>query len=154
MINIRRSWDRLIFIMGIPKLARRHRYTETAAPENHGVIKNGIELFWLTALGHQTTRAPRKTNLTFISRGSIQKNITIDSFSGPLPEGMRIQLPEPIWHDDVINWKHFPRYWSLVRETTGHQWIPITKASDTELWCFLWSASEQTAEQTLETPVI
>ena len=22
---------------------------------------------------------------------------------------------------------------------TGHRWIPLTKASDAELWCFLWS---------------
>ena len=29
-----------------------------------------------------------------------------------------------------------------------------TKASDAELWCFLWSASEPAAEQTMETPVI
>ena len=29
---------------------------------------------------------------------------------------------------------------------TGHQWIPLTKASDAELWCVLWSAPEQTVE--------
>ena len=39
--------------------------------------------------------------------------------------------------DDVIMWWHhqmetFPR----------HRWSPLTKASDAELWCFLWSASE------------
>ena len=34
-----------------------------------------------------------------------------------------------ISHDDVIKWKHFPRYWSFVR-------IPHTKASDAELWCW------------------
>ena len=28
----------------------------------------------------------------------------------------------------------------LCREFTGHRWIPRTKASDAELWCFLWSA--------------
>ena len=28
----------------------------------------------------------------------------------------------------------------LWGEFTGHRWIPLTKASDTELWCFLWSA--------------
>ena len=33
----------------------------------------------------------------------------------------------------------------LCREFTGHSWIPLTKASDTEL-CFLWSASQQTVE--------
>ena len=30
----------------------------------------------------------------------------------------------------------------LCREFTGHRWIPHTKASDVELWCFLWSALE------------
>ena len=28
---------------------------------------------------------------------------------------------------------------SLCGEFTGHRWIPLTKASDKELWCFLWS---------------
>ena len=27
----------------------------------------------------------------------------------------------------------------LCAEFTGHRWIPLTKASDAELWCFLWS---------------
>ena len=31
-------------------------------------------------------------------------------------------------------------------EFTGHRWIPITKASDADLWCFLWSVPEQTIE--------
>ena len=56
--------------------------------------------------------------------------------------------------DDVIKWKRFPRYWPFVRETTGHRWIPITKASDAELWCFLWSVPEQTVEERIVTPVI
>ena len=30
----------------------------------------------------------------------------------------------------------------LCGEFTGHRWIPLTKASDAELWCFLWSTSE------------
>ena len=38
------------------------------------------------------------------------------------------------------------------RESTGHRWIPLTKASDAEIWCFLWS--KQTAKQPIETPVI
>ena len=42
----------------------------------------------------------------------------------------------------------------LWGENNGHRWIPLTKASDAELWCFLWSAPEQTVEQTIETPVI
>ena len=38
----------------------------------------------------------------------------------------------------------------LYGEFTGHRWIPLTKPSDAELWCFLWSAPEQTADQTME----
>ena len=37
----------------------------------------------------------------------------------------------------------------LWGESTGRRWIPLTKASDAEFSCFLWSAPEQT-----ETPVI
>ena len=45
--------------------------------------------------------------------------------------------------------KHFTRYWPFMR---GIHRSP--KASDAELWCYLWSAPEQTVEQTIETPVI
>ena len=41
-----------------------------------------------------------------------------------------------------------------MRETTGHQWIPLTKTSDAELWCILWYVPEQTVEKTIETAVI
>ena len=30
----------------------------------------------------------------------------------------------------------------LCGEFTGHRWIPLTKASDAEHWCFLWNAPE------------
>ena len=40
----------------------------------------------------------------------------------------------------------------LWGESYGHRWIPLTKARDMELWWFLWSAPEQTVEQTIETP--
>ena len=43
-------------------------------------------------------------------------------------------------HDDVIKWKHFPCYWPFVWEI--HR-SPRTKAIDSELWCFRWSAPEQ-----------
>ena len=39
-------------------------------------------------------------------------------------------------HDDVIQWKHFPRYWPFVR---GIHRSPVDcphKASGAELWCF------------------
>ena len=34
----------------------------------------------------------------------------------------------------------------LYGEFTGHRWIPLTKASDAEFWCLLWSAPEETVE--------
>ena len=42
----------------------------------------------------------------------------------------------------------------LWGESTSHCWILLTKASDAELWCFVWSAREQTVQQTTETLVI
>ena len=38
----------------------------------------------------------------------------------------------------------------LWGETNDHRWIPLTKASDVELWGFLWWAPEQMTEQTFE----
>ena len=35
----------------------------------------------------------------------------------------------------------------LWGESTGHRWLLLTKASDVELWCFLWAVPEQTVEQ-------
>ena len=42
----------------------------------------------------------------------------------------------------------------LRGEFTGYRWIPLTKASNAELSCFLSSAPIPTVEQTMETPVI
>ena len=45
----------------------------------------------------------------------------------------------------------------LCGEFTGHRWIPLTKASDAELCCFLWSAPERFSKQSrrrwFETPL-
>ena len=47
-----------------------------------------------------------------------------------------------IVHDDVIEWKHFPRYWSFVRGIHRSPVNSPAKARDAEMWCFLWSAPE------------
>ena len=58
------------------------------------------------------------------------------------------------FHDDVIKWKHFPRYWPLWG---GTHWSLVDSPHKVQ-WhaalMFLWSASEQTIGQTVETPVI
>ena len=56
-----------------------------------------------------------------------------------IPFQPQLKLTE---HDDVIKWKYFPRYWPFVRGIHRSRWIPRTKASNAELWCFLWSVPE------------
>ena len=59
------------------------------------------------------------------------------------------------WHIcDVIKLRHFHVTSPLWGESTGQRWIPLTKAIDVDIWCSLWSAPEQTVEQTSETPVV
>ena len=57
-------------------------------------------------------------------------------------------------HDDVINWKHFPRYWPLCEGNHGPTMDSPHKGQWRRALIFLWSSSEQTAEQAIETPVI
>ena len=47
-------------------------------------------------------------------------------------------------HDDVIKWtiSAILAFCAGNSPVTGHRWIPHTKASGAELWCFLWSAPE------------
>ena len=42
----------------------------------------------------------------------------------------------------------------LWGESTGHQWIPLTKAINTELWGFLRTVPQQMIEKTIEMRVI
>ena len=50
-------------------------------------------------------------------------------------------------HDDVIKWKHFRVTGPLCGEFTRHRWIPLTKASGAELWCFLSSINKRLSKQ-------
>ena len=46
-------------------------------------------------------------------------------------------------HETSSNGNVFRVTGHLCGEFTGHRWIPHTQASDTELWCFLWSVREK-----------
>ena len=57
-------------------------------------------------------------------------------------------------HDDVIKWKHFPRYWPFAR---GIHQSPVEspkKGQRRRALVFFLCAPEQTAKQTIKTPVI
>ena len=52
-------------------------------------------------------------------------------------------------------WRHQMEIFSallapLCGKSTGHWWIPITKASDAKLWRFLWSPPKQSKRRWLE----
>ena len=61
---------------------------------------------------------------------------------GQVKESMDHLITEDCIHDDVIKWKHFPRYLPFVRGIHRWWWIPHTKDSDAERWRFLWFAPE------------
>ena len=68
----------------------------------------------------------------------------------PVPEGARLStFTELTLIVDIImmtsaNGNIFRVTGPLWGESTAHLWIPLTKASEAEPWCFLWSALEQT----------
>ena len=71
------------------------------------------------------------------------------SLSWDTPICMRQLSHELLWRT-ILTWRRHQMETSIALlallwgETTGHRWIPLTKASDAVLWCFLWSAPEQT----------
>ena len=67
---------------------------------------------------------------------------------GPCYKGSRLCYEAPILHSGNTylvsmmtssNGNIFRVTGHLWGEFTGPRWIPLTKASDAELWCFLWS---------------
>ena len=60
--------------------------------------------------------SPRRLRITSLSLGQLQPCLSIRNI---------FRVTGPSWGD-----------------FTGHRWIPLTKASAAELWCFLWSAPE------------
>ena len=112
-----------------------HSHISTFAPF-HPTLHNGCN--YLSMLGlkwnHVSKRGPR---------GAINNTPTLAEImewhragDEPLSEPMMVDSWLKHIHDDVIKWKHFPRYWPFVRGIHRHLWILLTKASDAELWCF------------------
>ena len=79
--------------------------------------------------------------------------------SGPMLTRYRSPygVNKPQWA--FVEWDFIESLLTTMRSTnasifrvTGHLWGEFTATG--KLWCFLWPASEQTPEQTIETPVI
>ena len=56
-----------------------------------------------------------------------------------------------IKHDQMETFSITDPLWG---ESTGHRWIPSQRPVTRSFDFFLWSAPEQTYDQTIETPVI
>ena len=97
-----------------------------------------------------SNRTDKLDNEKVIDKGDTKGNLC-NSFHKPTVCWCHHMIPN---HDDVIKRKHFRFTGLLCGEFTDHRSIPGTKASDAELWCFVWSAPEPTIEQTMETLVI
>ena len=69
----------------------------------------------------------------------LRHELHLQVFEG-INENVNVLLIEIMIHDDVIKWKHFPRYWPFVWGIHRSPVSPRAKANDAELWCFLWAA--------------
>ena len=79
---------------------------------------------------------------SYLNSLSCQLN-TQEQLQWNLIERLKKSSPHEInEHDDVIKWKHFPRYWPFLTK-------PVARSFDV-----FWTAPGQTAEQTTEKPVI
>ena len=119
IIKIKESWDRLILIMGIAMLIRWHLYIE--------MIPGSC-----------------------FDANFVVSDIGCCRYGNPWYRQWRqiwYHLHDCRWHTKTSSTGSIFRVTGpLYGEFTGHRWIPRTKTSDAELWCFLWSAPEQTVE--------
>ena len=76
----------------------------------------------------------------FFTVGSIQQP---ECVSLPCIHLTEVTFVMSVRQDDVIKGNIFRVTGPLCGEFSGHRWIPLTKESDPELWCFLWSAPEK-----------
>ena len=144
---MRRSWSRLIFVIGMPIQLGRHLCIEQRPPPP----PPPQVISWNSA--HSWVLSKFSCIIFMISLSLINQNYSIAKKN---PANLKdfcatdcgILTPDGVMHlcqnhmmtssDGNI----FRVTGHLCGEFTGDRWIPSTKASDAELWCFLWSAPE------------
>ena len=122
----------------MPSLHPKHKYSSSMAIGIYCQLETSSVFYWIVYVNalkwpHLRSCALRYTYMTHLLVGvNASGYIMMTSSNGNI-----FRVTGPLWG-----------------ESTGHRWIPLTKASDAELWYFLWSAPEQRVEQTIETPGI
>ena len=100
------------------------------------------------------TRSPRNINLVYqpVSKfctahgNNISNEISGDLWLRLFSQGYHTFEQPPGFNKQMVmmtssNGNFFRVTGPLRGEFTGHRWIPLTKASDAELWIFLWSSN-------------
>ena len=118
------------------------------------VMEPWATLHWIleTAFDY-TFETDARMTLTFLiflrSRDRFLSNYDFDRGHSLVKASCRVYQPEVatlVWTRENMmtssNGDIFRVTGHLRGEFTGPRWIPRTKASDAELWCFLWSAPE------------
>ena len=132
MLKIRRSCNHLIFNMGIPIPGKDGVYIEMGLWRH----SDGLQLVWLL----HTNRLAIEQSLSWIMLNV--KHVYICDY---------IKLRNwlgvcDIHHEDIIKWKHFPRYWpfvggihwSLVNSPYKGQWSGALMFSLICDWIYGW----------------
>ena len=100
------------------------------------IARNQIIVLRVHGHGHRTRNVVRVTALVFTE---YLETYPVNSMAVALTTFL------VLWTGDVMtssNGNIFRVTGHLCGDFSGPRWIPRTKASDAELWCFLWSASE------------
>ena len=144
----------------------RQPETPTRCPDQHGVLET-LRQVWVWRMQRDVIILWTKVKITYIweptvVKYSIEFNINRHGdFRGEIPRSplttgelytlLAHRLPVDFAQKSHAtrnvmmtssNGNIFRVTGHLCGEFTGPRWIPRTKASDAELWCFLWSASE------------
>ena len=96
-----------------------------------------IETWYLTGLQHSSKAIRSQVRTSLLS--DIDFNMGLRCYPGPRQIWVNGShwIPQPILMMTSSNANIFCVTGPLCGEFTGHRWIPLTKASDAELWYFL-----------------
>ena len=127
----------LIFAMGTHVLLKLHHYIESAHPPFSSMVKLLINncIYSYISWERVTERYIHVYNQGFNHTEKERMGWYNSFFLGDLmhetsSKGNIFRVTGPLWG-----------------EFTGHRWISLSKPSDAELRCFLWSAPEQTVRK-------
>ena len=101
---------------------------------------------WVITVPAQMLVAKPSTGRVLITNSNVFVSVVLllNHYGLVTPYGV-IDLGQHWLGQWLVAWRHQSMMTSSngnIFRVTGHLWIPRTKVSDAELWCFLWSAPE------------